>query len=174
MDRPPNYDQMSKTEQERQGVHVEMPRGFAQPGHVLKLRKSLCGLKQSPCNFFDHLKGKLEQAGFQQAHKVNPCLFISNEVICLTCVDDCIMVAQVFKCIDEILKCLRELQMEMTEEDDVAGFLGVHVERTDNCIKLTQKGLTQRITDALQIQDPPAVSTPVSYTHLTLPTTSRV
>ena len=45
-------------------VYCEMPRGFSKPGYVLKLKKSLYGLKQSPINFFNFIKGKLEHAGF--------------------------------------------------------------------------------------------------------------
>lgn len=43
--------------------------------------------------------------------------------------------------------------MELVKEDSVAGFLGVHIDR-DECtqsIKLTQKGLTSRIVDALGV-----------------------
>jgi hypothetical protein len=36
-------------------VYIEMPKSFGKPGIVLKLRKSLYGLKQSPRNFFHHL-----------------------------------------------------------------------------------------------------------------------
>ena len=32
IDKPPNYDLMSESEKARQGVFVEMPHGFAQPG----------------------------------------------------------------------------------------------------------------------------------------------
>ena len=137
-----------------------MPRGFAKPGHVLKLRKSLYGLKQAPRIFFNFLKGNLEKVGFTQACDVDPCLFISDDVICLTYVDDTIMIARDVKCIDEMLQKLRDLNMEMTEEDDMAGFLGVHIERTEGHVKLTQKGLTQRILEALQVQDLPPVSAP--------------
>ena len=35
---------------------VEMPRLFAKKGYVLKLKKSLYGLRQSPLNFFLCLK----------------------------------------------------------------------------------------------------------------------
>ena len=48
----------------------------------------------------------------------------------------------------------------MTEEDDVAGFLGVHVEKTKEYIKLTQVGLAKCIIEALQIEGSPPVSTP--------------
>jgi len=37
-------------------VYVRMPRGFEEDGKVLKLQKSLYGLRQSPRNFFEHLK----------------------------------------------------------------------------------------------------------------------
>jgi hypothetical protein len=43
-------------------VYVEMPQGFAEHGQVLKLKRSLYGLKQSPINFFLFLKAKLEAA----------------------------------------------------------------------------------------------------------------
>ena len=36
-------------------VYVEMPQGFRQEGKVLRLKKSLYGLHQSPLNFFKHL-----------------------------------------------------------------------------------------------------------------------
>ena len=38
-----------------QEVFIEMPRGYKDPGKVLKLTKSLYGLKQSPRNFFLHM-----------------------------------------------------------------------------------------------------------------------
>ena len=43
IDLPPTYDQMSAQEKRRQGVYLEMPRGFAREGTVLKLKKSLYG-----------------------------------------------------------------------------------------------------------------------------------
>ena len=39
IDLPPGFDLMSEEEKARQGVFVEMPRGFAKPGKVLKLKK---------------------------------------------------------------------------------------------------------------------------------------
>ena len=45
IDLPPRYNQMSKREQEQAGIYIEMHRGFMQSGKVLKLKKSLYGLK---------------------------------------------------------------------------------------------------------------------------------
>ena len=70
-------------------VFVKMPRGFAEAGKVLRLNKSLYGLQQSPQNFFQHLKSKLEQPhiGFRQSES-DSCLFISDKVLCLVYVDN--------------------------------------------------------------------------------------
>ena len=134
-------------------VYVGMPRGFSEPGKVLKLKRSLYGLKQSPRNFFQHLKGKLEGIGFTSATDVDPCLFISDKVICLLYVDDTLFYSPKAEYIDEVIQKLRNEDMDLEEEGDVAGFLGVHIERNikDGSIKLTQKGLIKRIIETLNI-----------------------
>jgi hypothetical protein len=49
-------------------------------------------------------------------------------------------------------------------EDNVAGFLGVHIDRReDNIIHLTQKGLTKRIMKALNVSDMRTKETPAKY-----------
>ena len=129
IDKPPGFDDMSPEEQHRTGVYVNMPRGFEEPGHVLKLNKSLYGLRQSPKNWFDHLKTQLENVGFEQAIDVDPCLFISDRVICLVYVDDTLYFVPDMKDIDDVLRKLNEVkQMQFEIKDEVAGFLGVRME----------------------------------------------
>jgi hypothetical protein len=52
--------------------------------------------------------------------------------------------------------------MDLEKESDVAGFLGVHLERKDGSVKMTQKGLTARIIDALGVRDATIVHTPAT------------
>jgi hypothetical protein len=78
----PEWDSMTDKERDRSGVYIKMPRGFHTPGHLLKLKKSLYGLKQSSQNFFLHLKEKLEECGLEQS-MADQCLFIAGKVICL-------------------------------------------------------------------------------------------
>ena len=160
IDRPPGYDHMTPEEQDRHQVYVEMPRGFAEKGMVLRLKKNLYGLKQAPRNWNKHLKENLESVGLKSQEDVDSCLFMSEHVICVTYVDDCVMVSTDMKYINDIVKKLRANKMDLEEEDDVAGFLGVHIERRKDSIKLTQKGLKQRIIEALHIEDLPSVTTP--------------
>ena len=162
IDRDPNWDSMSEEERERSGVFVQMPRGFSEPGKVLRLKRSLYGLKQSPRNFFQHLKSKLEGAGFTSEVDVDPCLFISDKVICLVYVDDTLFFSPKPEYIDEVVTKLSDSDLELEEEDSVAGFLGVHIERNDcdGTITLTQTGLIKRIIDALNISHLPKKETP--------------
>ena len=164
IDRDPNWDNMTKSEKERSGVFIEMPRGFREGGKVLKLHRSLYGLKQSARHFFNLLKDNLEAIGFYQS-KQDPCLFLSEKVICLVYVDDTLFYARNVKDIDEIIIKLRDqYNMELEEENDVAGFLGVHINKKENgSIELLQDGLIERIIRALNLEDRPGKSTPVEF-----------
>jgi hypothetical protein len=83
IDKDPKWDNMSDQEKKQSGVYLEMPRGFKQPGKVLKLNRSLYGLRQSPRNFFQRLKAKLEAIDFESQESIDSCLFISDKVIAL-------------------------------------------------------------------------------------------
>ena len=69
-----------------------MPQGFKQydkngKPKVLKLNRTLYGLRQSPCTFWLYLTEKLERCGLKQS-QLDPCLFIGSRVICIVYVDD--------------------------------------------------------------------------------------
>ena len=96
-------------------------------------------------------EGQLEKVGFEAMTDLDPCLFVSDKVICLTYVDDTLWFSPKQEYIDEAMNKLRDVGMDLEKEDDVAGFLGVHMERQGDNIKLTQKGLTRRIIEALGV-----------------------
>jgi hypothetical protein len=58
---------------------------------------------------------------------VDPCLFISDKVICLVFVDDCRFYSPKAEYIDDMIKKLRESDMTLEVEDSVADFLGIHI-----------------------------------------------
>jgi Reverse transcriptase (RNA-dependent DNA polymerase) len=144
-------------------VYCEMPRGFRQKGKVLKLKRSLYGLKQSPKNFFEHLKGRLEMLGFEQSIS-DPCLFIHDKVILVSYVDDCLLYSPKEEYITEmIVRLQQEAEMELQVENDVAGFLGVNIDRSvEGCIILKQEGLIDRIVQALNLQGCTPKKTPAA------------
>jgi hypothetical protein len=124
IDKPPNWDSMTEEHKERSGVYLELPKGFKQPGKVLRLKKSIYGLRQSPRNWFLHLKDKFAKVGFKQS-EYDACLFVSDKVIYIVYVDDTLFFSPRQEYIDEMIVKLEESGLSLEAEDDVAGFLGV-------------------------------------------------
>jgi len=90
--------------------------------------------------------------GFKQS-EVNPCLVISEKVICLVYVDDTLFFSPNLSDIDRVLKKLKGLKIELNIEDDVAGFLGVLIKKLDEgSIELTHTGLIKRVLEAMGIE----------------------
>jgi hypothetical protein len=143
-------------------VYVAMPPGFGVPGQVWKLRKSLYGLAQSPRNYFLYTRDKLIKMGFVQS-EADPCLFISADIICLIYVDDALLFYKDKQSINILTDKMKLEGMLFREEESVAGYLGVHIDRRDDgTIHLTQKGLADKIVDSLHLSgdEVNAVDTP--------------
>jgi hypothetical protein len=128
-----------------------MPPGFGIPGQVWKLRKSLYGLAQSPQNYFLYTRDKLIKMGFVQS-EADPCVFISSDIICLIYVDDALLFYKDKTSIATLVSKMKQEGMLFQEEESVAGYLGVHIDRKDDgTIHLTQKGLVEKIVDSLHL-----------------------
>jgi hypothetical protein len=115
-----------------ENVYVEIPLGFSQYAtdgtkKVLKLNKTLYGLRQSPRAFWKYITKKLEACTLAQS-RFDPCLFVGTRVICIVYVDDIIFWSKNTADIDTSAMELRELGVDLEQEDDAAGFLGVTLE----------------------------------------------
>jgi Reverse transcriptase (RNA-dependent DNA polymerase) len=137
INKPPNFKDLTNKQKAKTGVFVSMPRGFTKHNLVLWLNKSLYGLMQSPRNFFLHLKARLEKIGFVTQTDLNPCLLISNQVICLVYVDDTLFFSPKEEYIDVVIQQLCDLDMDLKVEGEVSGFLGVHIARSPCKAKVT-------------------------------------
>ena len=114
-----------------------MLRIFEKPGHVIKLNRSLYGMRQLPLNFFLCLKKALEHRGFEQS-KLDSCLLSNGQVICLVYVDDCLFFSKRNKDINAVIQDLKKPARDdhtiflLEEENDVAGFLGILFEKVQD------------------------------------------
>jgi hypothetical protein len=78
-------------------VFMELPISFDAPNnedwkfYVLRLNKSLYGLKQAGYNWFAMLSNGLQDRGFIQSN-IDPCVFFGQKCIVLTYVDNCILI----------------------------------------------------------------------------------
>ena len=149
-----------------QVVYVELPRGFERKHMVLELQQSVYGLKQSPLNFYRHLRQGLESRGFiKSAH--DDCLFNNGEVIVLFWVDDCIFYSKEMGKIQQIIDSLKN-EFLLEKEEDMAGFLGLDISHSKDgkTITLTQMGLINRILKACGMEDSNPKSTPAEITPI--------
>ena len=97
-------------------VHVYMyvPAGMQLSGilsgshqmFILKMEKSLYGLKKASTNWYDMLKKDLEDRQFCKSAADPSCVFIKKDMIVLVYVDDCILISTKELIINDFIKSL--------------------------------------------------------------------
>jgi hypothetical protein len=92
--------------------------------YILKLNKSLYGLKQASLNWFKKLKQGLIDSGFYPS-AINPYLYFKKGMIITTYVDDCIIVSNSMKDINTFVKSMKDgpKGYVLTDEEDINKFL---------------------------------------------------
>jgi hypothetical protein len=119
------------------------------------LKKNLYGLKQASFNWFDKLKTGLIDRDFKPS-KIDPCLYFKSGMIVLTYVDDCIIVGNDMKEIDEFVKSMQEgpENFILTDEGDIDKFLGIEIKHLDDKrFEMSQPFLIERICTTLGLMD---------------------
>ena len=97
--------------------------------YVLKLQNNLYGLKQAGHNWFENLSGALGNLSINPS-KVDPCVFIVEDVIILVYVDDCLILSRDKEKINQLIDKLKNKEnLDLTDKGDVDKFLGVEIER---------------------------------------------
>jgi hypothetical protein len=144
------------------GTYIEMPKLFDIPEKVLELRRNLYGMCKAPRNFYHHLKKGLEDRGLTPSPH-DHCLFMSENLIVITYVDDCIFFAKEDKIIDNFISSLQKAPKHkskewdnflLNKEEDYAGFLGIDISESKYSkgkIELLQIGLIGRILRILNL-----------------------
>ena len=116
-------------------IWMELPMGIIinscasdSGGYVLKLKKSLYGLKQASLNWFEKLKQSLTDWGFCPS-EIDPCLYLKQNMILLTYVDGCIIFSPSMQSINHLVKSIHDgpENFQLTDEGDVNKFLGIKI-----------------------------------------------
>ena len=116
-------------------VYMELPAGMDLQGkgvsssrYLLKLTKSLYGLKQGSLNWHNKLKTALIDRGFMESIS-DPCVFISKNMIILVYVDDCILISKGDQPIKDFVQSLHNgpEKFVFTEEGTLESYLGVSI-----------------------------------------------
>jgi hypothetical protein len=101
---------------------------------------SLSGLKRAGLNWFEKLKQGLIDRGFHPS-AINPCLYFKKGMIIITYMDDCIIVSNSMKDINNFVKSMKDgpKVYVLTDEGDINKFLGIEIkEITSNKFELSQ------------------------------------
>jgi hypothetical protein len=135
-------------------VWMELPEGMDPLGdesnrwkYVLKLNKSLYGLKQASHNWYLKLKEALEAREFVPS-VVDPCIFMKKGLIVLVYVDDCIIISDNKLKIQHMVHSLSNgpEKFILTQEGSLDKFLGIDIKGlgTDK-YELSQPFLIERL-----------------------------
>ena len=159
----------------REEVYLEFPKMFGPKSGanvVLKLLKSLYGLRQAPRTFFEKLRDGLLERGYQQS-TTDPCLFMKQGIMCVVYVDDTIFAGADASILEEEIRLLgvsdteQRHTFQLRNEGEVGAFLGIQIVKTgENTFELTQTGLISKVLEAANMSDCNGVDTPTGPTPI--------
>ena len=166
-------------------LYMELPKGIDIEGanpkeHVLLLKRNVYRQKQAGRVWYQHLKKRLEKAGFERS-EIDECVFYKGNMIYVLYTDDSILAGPDE---DEINKTIEEMKatgLDLTVEGDLQDFLGVNIDRKeDGTIHLTQPHLIETILEDLNLhrdnvsdRDVPAASSKLISRHTASPDFDR-
>ena len=131
-------------------LYLKVPAGFDiengnKNDYALKLHKNVYGQKQAGRVWYKYLSKKLtKELGFKQS-KIDECLFYRGKTLYLLYTDDSILAGPDQQEINQIIKEIKEIGLDITEEGKIEDFLGVNIRREDHSIHLTQPHLIDQI-----------------------------
>jgi transposase InsO family protein len=145
-------------------VLMKIPTGInIESSKVLKLNKSLYGLKQSPRCWNKKFTQALKAAGYIQSEADN-CLFVKYESKRIAAiaiyVDDCILIGSQ----EDVLKIKKVLttNFKMKDLGRLAKIIGIEIIRTDEFTKIHQAGYIRDLLDRFQMTNAAIATTPGS------------
>ncbi len=149
-------------------IYLELPPGYVQanPGSedlVMKINKSLYGDRRAANLWYRMLRKSLvHDMGFHVS-EMDPCLFIKENCIIITYVDDAIIFSKDNAMIDSILARFKELKYEFSRDVSFSSYLGIKLETLqDGKIKLSQPHLKESVIDVMGLSDANPCTTPIS------------
>jgi hypothetical protein len=123
--------------------------------YILKLNKSLYGLKQASFNWYEKLKSGLLVRGFTQS-KIDPCLYFKKGMLIITYVDDCIIFSNFMVDINTFVESMKNGSegFILTDEININKFLGIEIKQiTKSEFELSQLFLSKRIAHELGLEN---------------------
>jgi hypothetical protein len=155
-------------------IYMQIPKGFQVEGknskdYVLKLHKNVYGQCQSGRVWYKYLHHKLiNELKFKQS-KVDECVYFRGSTMYVLYTDDSLIAGPNKDEIDQVLKDLKQANLNVTDEGDIQDFLGINIsKKKDGTIHLSQPHLIDQIlkdlkmqNDNVKLKDIPAMSSKI-------------
>ena len=145
-----------------ENIFMEMPIGYldyAVSDKVLKLKKSLYGLKQSGKNWHNHLTKSLLSLGFTQSSYC-PCLFISYKCVIICYVDDLAVFCEDDQYLNNVYLSLSSLY-EIVNLGPITKILGVQFQNINGQIFMHQHAYIEKLIKNFPVDLTVPVYTPM-------------
>ena len=148
----------------KEEIYLKVPNLCSDAGKIVKLLKTLYGLKQASYEWNKQLSQALIKMGFKQiSDDIDECLFVHKEwdIIMCTHVDDCI-VSFTDKGtkdpankgpVSKMLKTLEKAGFEYTETEKVVRALGVQIIQEEDHISLCQPAYVENVLKDYELQE---------------------
>ena len=157
----------------KEEVYLEPPEGYqtSRPGMVLRLRKSLYGLKQSPRSWYEKAKTELNELGFRNCPS-DSAVFIKivdeYAIIIALYVDDLMLLTSHKPLMLEVKEELKK-RFDMKDLGPINFFLGMQIsrDRPRRLLDISQHRYINDILDRFGLSESRPVSTPIQP-HLQL------
>jgi hypothetical protein len=139
-------------------IYMELPQGIQtkhgnSKDHVLKLEKNIYGQKQAEHMWNSFLVDKLTSIGFT-ASLIDDCVFFCNDIIFMVYVDDGIFLRSDDLQLQEVIKEIKELDLNIEDRSHPADYVGVNIKKLkDGSYKFTQGALIDSIINDVGLRN---------------------
>ena len=144
-------------------IYIMPPEGFEghfPKDHVLKLTKTLYGLKQSPRQWYKRLKDLFVSQGWKVSFWDTAIFFDGKGSIIAAYVDDLLILAPTLGRINEI-KAMLSYEFQMSDLGECKLYLGMTVDRTEQGIKIHHRRYIEEVLDRFDLHNIRKYATPM-------------
>lgn len=137
-------------------VYMKPPEGLVnyKQGQVCELKKALYGLRQSPKCWNDCINDYILSLNFVRS-KSDPCLYYTEFLFLLIWVDDILIFSSSYEEVNIVIsKLSAKFHMkDLTKKNGKLRFLGIEIERQNNCIFISQRILIAKVLKYFNMMD---------------------
>ena len=142
-------------------MFMSVPKGYTvsegDPNdYVLEILANTYGAKQAPKQWYDYLRAKLKEAGWERSDYV-PTVFynVKRNLLYVLYVDDSILFGPTDEAIQQGFEELQRIRLEVTMEGNLSDFLGAHIEELpDGSFHLHQSHQIKKVINDLGLAGP--------------------